>query len=96
MTQPQNKARTEQTNYFEPSPYDTGERCEARPWIRCGEQVTQATPAESFGKVDFDNDEGSTICVVYVERRSDTGYAVHVQSLCGEGEVDAVVHLEVR
>lgn len=58
MTQPQNESESVHVPQPALSPYDTGVRCEAKPWIPLGERVTQATPAESFGKVDFDDERG--------------------------------------
>jgi hypothetical protein len=53
------------------TPYDIGTRCEPKPWLPYGTAVTPATPAENFGKVDFDDDEGTTVCVIHVERNGD-------------------------
>lgn len=92
MTQPQN----ESVHVPQPalSPYDTGARCEAKPWIPHGERVTQATPAENFGKVDFDDEEGSTVCVAYLERRKDGGYILHVDPLCEDEKIRVEIHFE--
>lgn len=76
------------------TPYDTGDRCEARPWVPSGTKVSEAIPADSFGKVDFDNDEGSTVCVVHVERRKDGRHIVHIQPLCDDTELDVVVDVD--
>ncbi|MFF1880226.1 hypothetical protein ACFVVC_01990 [Pseudarthrobacter sp. NPDC058196] len=76
------------------SPYDTGARCEAKPWIPYGERVTEATPAENFGKVDFEDDEGSTVCVAYLERDKDGGYTLHVTPMCEDREIRVEVNYE--
>lgn len=69
------------------TPYDTGQRCEARPWLPYGTEVSEATPAENFGKVDFDDDEGETVCVAYVERNPDGSHTLWVELL---DEVDGL------
>ena len=76
------------------SPYDTGVRCEAKPWLPYGTKVTEATPAENFGKVDFDDDEGHTVAVVHLERGADGRYTVHVNSLCADDEIQVELSLE--
>lgn len=73
------------------TPYDTGERCEAKPWIPYGTKVGAATPAENFGKVDFEDDEGHTVCVVHVERNADGRHTVTVQSLCEDEDLVLVL-----
>ncbi|MFB7919291.1 hypothetical protein [Streptomyces sp. NPDC056061] len=75
------------------SPYDTGERCEPKPWIPYGTPVNGAYPAEDFGKVDFDDDEGHIICVVYVERTADGQHTVHIDPQYSGDEISAVLHL---
>jgi hypothetical protein len=94
MTQPQNESESVHVPQPALSPYDTGVRCEAKPWIPLGERVTQATPAESFGKVDFDDEEGSTVCVAYVERRKEGGYILHVDPLCQDEKIRVEIHYE--
>lgn len=74
------------------TPYDTGRRHEAKPWIPYGTTVTEATPAENFGKVDFDDDEGSTTAVVYLELGDDGRYQLHVTPLCDSSEIDVIIH----
>lgn len=66
------------------TPYDTGERLEPRLWVRGGTLVgpyegTSRGPArdDDFGKVDFENDESTTVVTVYIER-SGEGYTLHV------------------
>lgn len=63
------------------SPYDLGTRAEPQVWLPYGTKVTETTPAENFGKVDFDDDAGETICVAWVERDPETGrYKLYVES----------------
>ncbi len=78
------------------SPYDTGDRCEPKVWIPYGTAVSHAAPVESFGKVDFEDEEGGTVCVVHVERASDHRHIVQVQPLCGDDELVIKLHLEDR
>lgn len=78
------------------NPYDTGERCEPHIW------VASATPGQSkeqndrdrYGKVDFDNDSGETLCTVYVEKNPDGTRTVHVQSMCDAEELTVQLHPE--
>ena len=65
------------------TPYDTGDRLEARPWIPYGTEVTDSTPADNFGKVDFDDDEGMTQAVVSSQRLDD-GYMLIIEDLVTE------------
>ena len=57
------------------TPYDTGDRLEPQLWP-LGEDP------DSYGRVDFDNDESATILTAYVEReREGDGYAMHVAGM---------------
>ena len=67
---------------------------EPKPWIPYGERVTAATPAESFGKVDFDDEESGTVCVAYLERDMDGGYTLHVAPLSEDRKVRVAIHYE--
>jgi len=57
----------------EPTPYDHGSRLEPQLWP-LGE-----TP-DSYGRVDFDDEESRTVLTAYVEREGD-GYALHVHGM---------------
>lgn len=74
------------------TPYDTGDRLEAKPWIPIGNHVTESTPAENFGKVDFEDEEGGTVVVAHVERNADGSYTVHVQPLCDADQISVELH----
>ncbi|WP_181273587.1 hypothetical protein [Brevibacterium oceani] len=76
------------------TPYDTGERCEPKPWLPYGTEVTEATPAENFGKVDFDDDSGETDCTIYVERDEDGTKTVHVVSHIEDESIRVRLHGE--
>ena len=55
------------------TPYDTGERAQPHAW-----PVDPSEPDE-YGKVDFDNGEGTTVATVHVSKDPVTGsYVVHV------------------
>ncbi len=54
------------------TPYDTGARLEPQLWPK--------GDADTFGLVDFDDDESHTVLTVHVERRG-SGYALHVRNL---------------
>jgi len=93
MTQSHAETETTAEQPAELSPYDTGARCEPRVWLPYGTEVTPTTPAENFGKVDFDDDEGSTVCVVLVERGKDGVHTVRVDPLCAdEGSASSCVY----
>jgi len=55
------------------TPYDRGTRLEPQLWP-LGEDP------DSYGRVDFDNEESRTVLTAYVEREAD-GYAVHVHGM---------------
>ena len=67
------------------TPYDTGARCEPKPW-----PVNPAHP-DSYGRVDFENDESATVLNIHVES-TDDGYRVVVEPLVDEDMVEVVVH----
>jgi hypothetical protein len=94
MTHARKASRSARRPQPQLSPYDTGARCEAKPWIPYGERVTEATPAESFGKVDFDDEESGTVCVAYLERDKDGGYTLHVAPLSEDRKVRVAIHYE--
>ena len=85
---------THQSSQPSLSPYDTGVRLEPRSWLPYGTGVTITTPAENFGKVDFDDDAGETTAVAYVERDDDGKYTLHVTPLCDEKNLRVVLHAE--
>ena len=55
------------------TPYDRGTRLEPQLWPLGDEP-------DSYGRVDFDNDESATVLTAYVEREGD-GYAMHVAGM---------------
>ena len=55
------------------TPYDRGNRLEPQLWP-LGEDP------DSYGRVDFDNEESRTVLTAYVEREAD-GYALHVHGM---------------
>lgn len=66
------------------TPYDTGERLFPDPWdLDAGHLET----GDDYGKVDFDTDEGSTVCTVHVERRPGGGWTVVITPLCDDDEL---------
>lgn len=56
------------------TPYDTGERLEPKIW------PTHRDDADSYGKVDFENDESATELMIYVERDDSGELVVHIYS----------------
>lgn len=66
-----------------PTPYDTGARCEPKPWQHDRRDVSAALAAGSgddVGKVDFDDDEGCTVATVYVSRGPSGNHLIHIQA----------------
>ena len=65
------------------TPYDTGKRAEPKPWPKL-ENTPGWTPIGSkleedrYGKVDFDDDGGSTIATIYIERDEHGRNVVHI------------------
>lgn len=53
------------------TPYDTGEIAQPFIWEHDGE-------ADRYGRVDFDNDESSTVATVWASRNQDGSYTLHV------------------
>lgn len=52
------------------SPYDTGERLEPHPWVRdgiTGNEYRRPAERDDYGRVDFDDDEGTTIATLHIE-----------------------------
>lgn len=76
------------------TPYDTGERCEPKVWLPYGTEITDATPAGNFGKVDFDDDEAHTVVTVYVSRNDDGTHTVQVIPFVDEDQLRVTVHPE--
>lgn len=56
------------------TPYDTGDRAEPTVWGLDGGD------RDRYGRVDFDDDEGSTVATIYLERNSDGDYVVHIDT----------------
>lgn len=76
------------------TPYDTGARCEPKSWVTYGTNVSALSPAENFGKVDFNDDTDETVCTTYVEKNADGTHTVHVQSMCAADELNVKLHTE--
>lgn len=53
------------------TPYDTGAVAEPFIWEHYGE-------TDRYGRVDFDNDESSTVATVWASRNQDGSYTLHV------------------
>ena len=52
------------------TPYDTGARLEPHPWVRdgiTGHEYQRPAEADDYGRVDFDDDEGTTIATLHIE-----------------------------
>jgi hypothetical protein len=62
------------------TPYDTGQRLEPMPWHVQARNLPAPEEADRYGKVDFDNEESVTIATLWIERRADGTYAMHVQT----------------
>ncbi len=80
----------------QPTPYDTGDRMEPRPWIsdRTADAIRRGRAqldADRFGRVDFDNDAGATIATVYIERTAD-GHTLHVEYHGAPDGLEIIAH----
>ena len=67
----------------EPSltPYDTGERATPIPWVSGSSDFTampDGRDPDDFGRVDFEDDESSTVATIHLSRRDDGGYTAHI------------------
>lgn len=51
------------------TPYDTGERLSPIPWVQEDNLRHALKPNEDYGKVDFDNNESTTVITAHVESR---------------------------
>lgn len=77
------------------TPYDTGVRAEPKLWSTS--QLADLSPIERsleedrYGKVDFDDDGGTSLLTVWVERNERGFPVVHIQQL-GVDEVAVVIH----
>lgn len=66
------------------NPYDTGEALEPFPWVSDADQArdrVHGTSGHRYGKVDFDDDTGTTRATVYAERREDGQYMMIIDNL---------------
>lgn len=66
------------------TPYDTGERAEPKLWVGSRQGLGKTNDPDDWGKVDFENDSGETIAVVYMQRDADGGYTLHVDDWNGD------------
>jgi hypothetical protein len=65
-----------------PTPYDTGKRLEPFMWVNNREPGETYAVSDSYGKVDFDNEEGGTVATVWFEQDlKNGGYVMHVQPI---------------
>lgn len=53
------------------TPYDTGKRSEPKPW-----QSYHMEDDDDYGKVDFEDDAGGTVAVLYIEKGDDGVYVL--------------------
>jgi len=68
---------------FEPAPPQARARLRPRPW--------PVGPRESYGKVDFDDDEGKAVLTLYIQRGPEDGYVLHVEHLAAPLRVDGTL-----
>lgn len=66
------------------TPYDKGERMVPIPWVGApGDFTTDMDrDPDDFGRVDFNDDEGSTIATVYMTRLDDGTHVLHIDTHC--------------
>jgi hypothetical protein len=53
------------------TPYDKGARAEPKVW-----EARHRESDDDFGKVDFDDDESSTVATLWIEKGADGGYTL--------------------
>lgn len=58
------------------TPYDRGDRLVPIPWVQEDALRYRTRPAEDYGKVDFDDEESSTVVTAHIEKH-DEGYTLH-------------------
>jgi hypothetical protein len=66
------------------SPYDTGERCEPKPWISGDRRRPAEEDRDRYGKVDFENDSSENVVTVHVERSEKGEYVLVYYATGGE------------
>ena len=59
--------------------------------LRAGRVPLNAEALDHFGRVDFDDDEGTTIVTIYVERTL-IGYMVHIDHLGDPTMLGVTIH----
>ncbi len=67
----------------EPTHHEAGWRLKPRPW--------PVGPRESYGKVDFDDEEGKAVLTLYIQRAPEEGYVLHVEHLAAPLRVDGTL-----
>lgn len=58
------------------TPYDAGDRLQPMPWHTQPLNLPDPEEADRYGKVDFDNDESSTVATLWIERGEDGSYTL--------------------
>lgn len=58
------------------TPYDKGTRLQPMPWHVQPRNLPDPEEADRYGKVDFDDDEGSTVATLWIERQEDNTYVL--------------------
>lgn len=69
-----------------PTPYDTGQRAEPHIWPIGAYQDDhpdgQSGALDSYGRVDFEDDEANLVATIWLERSEHSGqYIVHIQKV---------------
>ena len=59
-----------------PTPYDTGARAEPEVWRHLSQEGR-------YGKVDFEDCAGDTICTIWIEGTEDGESIIHIQNFGG-------------
>lgn len=63
------------------TPFDTGERLQAVPWHVQPRNLPRQDERDRYGRVDFDDDEGTTILTAFVDRGSDGHHTLHIENV---------------
>jgi hypothetical protein len=64
------------TTNGELTPYDTGERLAPIPWVQGEAKRRGIAEKDDYGKVDFDDDESSTVATLWIEKGPDGTYVL--------------------
>lgn len=62
------------------SPYDTGERAQPQVWVTPDQRRPAEDNRDSYGRVDFDDADGTTLCTIWVEGTDGGTSIIHIEN----------------